>query len=221
MEITQAADDYTDYPPHLRWELIFAFESLPTSAPPPCLGEVLLLDFDGDGEADSRENGWDSTDSFGPGVDENGTTIADFCPMGVAGELSGTRACSRRDFRNDEAQRAKPGDCRVRRDRWCEPREFFFENVPPVSPPRTCLGHLLFDDTDLDGEPDSTDRCPSTPSGSASDGNGCSVEQFCSQQSARLCRRADFRNDEPFAKKPGDCVPTRSTASACAAAAAP
>jgi hypothetical protein len=207
---------------HRHWQLTFAFSSLPTDGPPPCAGDVLLLDDDGDGEANGRDaRPWALDETFGPGVDENGLSIADFC-----GDVGGrdSRTCRILDFRNDEPARRKPRDCKMvrpfSRARYCGAAEYFGP-VAPASPPRACQGYTLFDDADVDGEPDSTDRCASTPIGSAIDGNGCSAEQFCSQQSMQLCRRADFGNDEPFARNPGDCVATRSTPRACAAATTP
>lgn len=200
-------------------QLALAFDSLPAD-PPPCAGDVLLLDTDGDGEADARDLRSGFTDaSAGPGVDENGVTIADFCWGEAQRDAS---ICRTLDFRNDETGRRKPRDCRMIRprsgSRYCGAGEFFGSSSP-VAPPRTCLGHALLEDADADGEPDTTDRCPGTPAGSAIDGSGCSTEQFCSLQSVQLCQRADFANDEPLAKRPGDCARTRSEPHTCTAAA--
>ena len=217
-ELTLFAD-FDSWGDHRHWLLTFSFSALPTGATPLCEGEVLLFDDDRDGEANARDARPGSLDdTFGPGVDENGLSIADFCQ-----EVGGrdARTCGALDFRNDEATRRKPRDCEMvrprSRSRSCSAAEFFGRTAP-VSLPRTCEGYTLFDDADLDGEPDSTDRCPSTPSGSAIDGNGCSAEQFCGMQRVQLCERADFHNDEPLAKKPGDCARTRSDPPACAAA---
>jgi hypothetical protein len=203
----------------VHWELAFAFESAPSSVPPACEGDVLLLDDDGDGETNSRDLRPGSLDtSGGPGVDENGLSVAEFCRS--AGGSGATASCAGLDFRNDEPGLKKPHDCgieRVRGIRSCVPREFF-GNAPPVPLPHRCLGALTVGDADGDGEPDTTDRCPNTPPSSVIDGNGCSAEQFCSQQSVKLCSRADFLNDEPLVKKPGDCGPTSSKPPACAAA---
>jgi hypothetical protein len=83
---------------------------------------------------------------------------------------------------------------------------------------RQCLGHDVISDSDADGEPDATDRCGDTPASSLVDGSGCSAAQFCRQQSLSACRRADFQNDEPFMKGPGDCAKTRVKPQACTAA---
>ena len=200
--------------------LTFAFDSVPESGSPPCSGDVLLLDTDGDGETDARDLRSGFVDgSAGPGVDENGVTVADFC-WGVAQRARAT--CRVLDFRNDEPQLRKPRDCAFVSDGeggYCDAAEYFGGAGGPFAAPRTCLGYALFDDADGDGEPDTSDRCPSTPHGAAIDGNGCSAAQFCSVQSAQDCRRADFRNDEPFVKKPADCLRSQATPSACAAAA--
>jgi hypothetical protein len=197
------------------WELTFAFESISTSAPPPCSDDVVLLDDDGDGEANARDaRAGQLDDSFGPGVDENGLSIAEFCSLGSQ------TTCTALDFRNDEPQRRRPADCRLARTAGgdaCQPAEFFGTSARATAS-RACAGRALFDDADGDGEPDPTDRCPGTPLGSVIDGNGCSAEQFCSQQTLQLCRRADFRNDEPLAKQPGDCARARAKPRACAAA---
>lgn len=217
-ELTLFAD-FDSWGDHRHWLLTFAFRATPTGAPPSCEGEVVLLDDDRDGESNARDTRPSSLDdTFGPGVDENGLSIADFCQE--VGGRSG-RTCRALDFRNDEPSRRNPRDCRMVRpgsgSRSCGAAEFF-GSAAPVSVPRTCQGYTLFDDTDLDGEPDSTDRCPSTPGGSAIDGNGCSAEQFCSGQSVQLCGRSDFRNDEPLVKRPRDCARTRSDPPACAVA---
>lgn len=67
-------------------------------------------------------------------------------------------------------------------------------------------------DSDGDGRPDSDDACPATAAGAAVDATGCSLEQFCGAIDAstatgrRLCKRADWRNDEPLMRKrEADC----------------
>jgi hypothetical protein len=77
-----------------------------------------------------------------------------------------------------------------------------------------CLGFAVVDDADGDGEPDSTDRCASTPTGATVDGDGCSALQFCEAQPAAGCGRADFDNDEP-GRKPLDCKKTKAKPRAC------
>ncbi len=61
-------------------------------------------------------------------------------------------------------------------------------------------------DIDGDGEPDASDRCVNTSPLTSIDASGCSRAQFCTTQPRSSCKRADWRNDEPTAKKPGDCV---------------
>lgn len=61
-------------------------------------------------------------------------------------------------------------------------------------------------DADADGEPDVADRCPGTPGGAPTDAAGCSAAQFCAAAGSARCVRADFRNDEPTSRKPGDCA---------------
>jgi hypothetical protein len=67
-------------------------------------------------------------------------------------------------------------------------------------------------DADGDGESDATDRCPSTATGEAVDGDGCSLGQFCTgialvgRDGPRRCKRADWRNDESLMQRAdADC----------------
>lgn len=75
-----------------------------------------------------------------------------------------------------------------------------------------CLAERKFSDEDADGEEDSTDKCPNTTIGAAVDANGCSQVQFCEAvnnmtPAARLqiCVAADWNNDQPLDRHPGDC----------------
>ena len=68
-------------------------------------------------------------------------------------------------------------------------------------------------DADHDGRPDPLDRCPGTPSGAATDDGGCSQAQFCGAYDAttpagkRVCKKADWGNDEPVMKaSEADCA---------------
>jgi hypothetical protein len=206
---------------------VFAFVSIPNGAAPACEGETLYLDYDGDGETDRRDaaHGYAYSRHFGDAIDSDGRTIEEFCTDlgGSAGRGQPNPACKRLDYRNDEPLRKKTGDCKPTRpdpsSSWeCSAAEFTTRTSPPSVPARSCLGQAVIDDADRDGEPDPTDRCANTPRGDAIDGDGCSVAQFCEQQSVSECRRADFGNDEPLAKKPGDCARTSSTPRACGAA---
>lgn len=67
-------------------------------------------------------------------------------------------------------------------------------------------------DADHDGLPDLYDHCPGTAPGEVIDNAGCSSMQFCSAidattpQGARICKRSDWRNDEPLMKaSEADC----------------
>jgi hypothetical protein len=68
------------------------------------------------------------------------------------------------------------------------------------------LGRTPVDD-DGDGVSNAFDRCATTPTGAAVDSSGCTLEQFCgavdarSGRGAKLCRRADWGNDEPLLKR--------------------
>lgn len=199
--------------------LLLSFASPSGAGPDVCEGERLYLDDDGDGEVNSRDvspTGWGGS-GFGDATDSDGRMPLEFC----ASQGPSKKACGRLDFLNDEPLQRRPRDCR-----WmshssassCEPAEFFYRSQPPVAPTRTCAGHPVVDDADGDGEPDVTDRCASTPLGSVIDGEGCAVAQFCSQQSASSCTRADFGNDEPLAKLPMDCKRTKSAPRACSVA---
>jgi mono/diheme cytochrome c family protein len=62
-------------------------------------------------------------------------------------------------------------------------------------------------DSDADGRRDQEDACPETAAGADVDQGGCSVEQFCTAIDAttktgqKVCKKADWRNDEPIMKK--------------------
>jgi hypothetical protein len=60
-------------------------------------------------------------------------------------------------------------------------------------------------DDDFDGVLDPFDRCPATAFGIEIDAHGCSWERFCGlfDTERRLCRHADWHNDEP--RRPRDC----------------
>ena len=68
-----------------------------------------------------------------------------------------------------------------------------------------CVAQRDFVDADGDGDEDARDRCPGTPAGTPVDGDGCSRLQFCAAHAA-ICKKNDWLNDEPRAKKPGDCT---------------
>lgn len=68
-----------------------------------------------------------------------------------------------------------------------------------------CQAQRVFADSDGDGEDDATDQCGATPSGEPVDAGGCSLTQFCAVRTA-TCKRNDWMNDEPGAKKPRDCT---------------
>ncbi len=77
-----------------------------------------------------------------------------------------------------------------------------------------CENTPRFDDADLDGEHDNTDHCANTLLGQPVDTAGCSVAQFCAQQTeTRACRRSDWQNDEPSLGRPYDCRWQSSTSS--------
>ena len=69
-----------------------------------------------------------------------------------------------------------------------------------------CLaGAQVVADDDGDGIPNALDRCAGTPAGTAVDSEGCSQAAFCAKwASRRVCRAADWRNDEPV--RAHDCV---------------
>jgi hypothetical protein len=191
----------------------YVFSAIPGS-PLACAGDRLYLDYDGDGEEDSRDAKSYALDtSFGAGVDGLGLSIAEYC------SAQSIFTCQRADFRNDEPLRKKPGDCaRVRVSQGvdaCRPAEF--AQAIAIGARRTCQGLPLFADADGDGEPDATDACPGTPAGDSIDERGCSVDQFCAAQPVASCKRADFLNDEPLLKKPGDCRKTKTKPRACEA----
>jgi hypothetical protein len=75
-----------------------------------------------------------------------------------------------------------------------------------------CLNTLGALDEDFDGEHDFNDRCPETPAATPVDDSGCTLEQFCAVQGTG-CTKADWRNDEPLAKR-GDCARFRTSRTA-------
>jgi cysteine-rich repeat protein len=74
-----------------------------------------------------------------------------------------------------------------------------------------CRDAPLVPDSDGDGESDATDRCAETPTDVDVDDSGCSQQQFCSATPTRgirgwfRCFAADWRNDRPLLRWPGDC----------------
>jgi hypothetical protein len=69
------------------------------------------------------------------------------------------------------------------------------------------------DDSDADGEVDTTDGCPGSGAGDAVDSAGCSRSQFCAavdattRLGARFCKKVDWQNDEPLMEsKDADCT---------------
>lgn len=71
-------------------------------------------------------------------------------------------------------------------------------------------------DPDMDGVIAARDDCPETPCGEEVDANGCSRDEFCRSVPTdganwkKLCRRSDWKNDEPLLDKPKDCEPDTS-----------
>jgi hypothetical protein len=68
-------------------------------------------------------------------------------------------------------------------------------------------------DADADGVGDAADACAATPAEQAVDADGCSLAEFCSahpvgtKRERKLCRLADWGNDEPGLKaKEADCA---------------
>lgn len=81
-----------------------------------------------------------------------------------------------------------------------------------VSADGRVLAQTMCIDADEDGEADDTDHCPGTATGRPVDDAGCSVTEFCatidvtSKLGARICKKADWRNDEPFMRgRDADC----------------
>ncbi|WP_417908504.1 hypothetical protein [Candidatus Electronema sp. PJ] len=61
-------------------------------------------------------------------------------------------------------------------------------------------------DIDGDGEYNGTDRCPDTNAGASVDDSGCSLTQYCKQQTTkRRCIKADWQHDELGVALPHDC----------------
>jgi hypothetical protein len=67
-------------------------------------------------------------------------------------------------------------------------------------------------DADADGVVDAKDGCAETPAGAVVDATGCSQAQFCNAidvatgSGKKLCKKADWNNDEPLMKKKdADC----------------
>lgn len=75
---------------------------------------------------------------------------------------------------------------------------------------------VAHEDGDVDGIPDSIDRCPDSETDIV-DSEGCTVTQFCARfatddmRLSKLCKRADWRNDEPMMRGGDrDCMFVRS-----------
>lgn len=82
-------------------------------------------------------------------------------------------------------------------------------------------------DADGDGVPDGVDLCAATGTGLEIDLGGCSLGQLCgaspvaSRRERTICRRLDWKNDEPAAMAPGDCKVDRAAEQCVAAVAEP
>jgi len=69
-------------------------------------------------------------------------------------------------------------------------------------------------DADGDGSRDLDDACPDTTAGADVDRSGCALEQFCggvtatTREGQKVCKKADWKNDEPLMKKKSeqDCT---------------
>ncbi len=67
-------------------------------------------------------------------------------------------------------------------------------------------------DDDGDGVIAALDLCSSTASGSEVDNRGCSQSEYCStilistSSDKKLCKRGDWKGDEPGSVNPGDCM---------------
>lgn len=75
-----------------------------------------------------------------------------------------------------------------------------------------CLSDPPIPDADLDGVSDMRDDCTGTSEGEEVDQGGCSLDQFCgsvdgaTKEGRRLCKRLDWKNDEPFMRgRDRDC----------------
>ena len=84
----------------------------------------------------------------------------------------------------------------------------------PICPVPPCPPFCA--DSDKDGEANDNDKCPFTPPGKEVDDSGCSLQEFCgkvdvrlSRRAAKTCKRLDWKNDEPLARKPFDCYVDR------------
>lgn len=73
-------------------------------------------------------------------------------------------------------------------------------------------------DADGDGRRDADDACPGTPASTAVDVQGCSKAQFCasfpttSRSERAICKKADWKNDQPKMKvRERDCDYTRTS----------
>lgn len=78
-------------------------------------------------------------------------------------------------------------------------------------------------DTDGDGKRNADDLCPSTPASTAVDSEGCSQAQFCARfpvtvgAERAVCKKADWKNDEPRMKgREADCAYDRDSVSCIA-----
>lgn len=177
----------------------YSFESSDDPGTPVCQNQRLYFDVDADGEEDYFDAVLGtSRPQSGNAVDSTGTPITEFC------SARQFQTCTRADFRNDEPRKKHPKDC-LRSNGSCRPAAAFVAGpIPPVTR-ATCVALPLFTDDDGDGEENGSDACPATPSGSSVDSAGCSAAQFCSAQPKDSCGRSDFKNDEMFSGKPGDC----------------
>jgi len=89
----------------------------------------------------------------------------------------------------------------------CDPFPYHSNNEAAQCQVELDLCLAVTADYDDDGEIDLTDMCLNTSAGLPVDDSGCSPYQFCRPyRTKKDCLKADWRNDEPAAGKPKDCM---------------